>query len=155
MNEILKNKTSLLGVKAGDVLPRSAWHAVTQSAINQFADATGDHQWIHVDPDKCKSHSPFGVPIAHGFMTASMIPAAFDDVLADDPAIQSVINYGIDKLRFLEAVRVNDEIAFNFTVSEIKQKSTGKLIKTQVNGIIRETGKKALAGEFLMLVISE
>jgi len=78
---------------------------VTQETINGFADLTGDHQWIHVDVERCKKESPFGGPIAHGFLTLSLMPK----IGAGDPGFQivgqgNVTNYGSDKLRFLSPV---------------------------------------------------
>ena len=108
----------LIDLKIGDTLSQAQWITVTQPMINQFADATGDHQWIHLDSVRCKNESPFKTTIAHGFLTASLMPKAFAEVIEDSPRIASTINYGIDKLRFLEPVRCNDGVKFQFTVVE-------------------------------------
>lgn len=146
---------TLLTLQKGDTLPQTNWVKVNQEAINQFADATGDHQWIHVDPERCAKESPFKKTIAHGFLTASMMPAAMEAVVAQDPAIKSVINYGIDRLRFLEPVTVDSDIAFEFTVKEKRQKPSGTLITLSVAAVIKASGKTALAGETLMLVVEQ
>src|SRR5438309_2101485 len=84
--------------KTGDHLGYSDWHEVTQERVNRFAEATGDHQWIHVDPERAKS-GPFGGPIAHGYLTLSMAPALLHEVLVIE-GFSMGVNYGINKLRF-------------------------------------------------------
>jgi acyl dehydratase len=86
----------------------SDWEVITQQQINLFADATGDHQWIHVDPERA-SQGPFGTPIAHGFLTLSLLPKMF----ATTYAVQSVrmgVNYGLNKVRFTSPVPVNSRV---------------------------------------------
>ena len=86
--------------------------AVTQEVINQFAEVTGDHQWIHLDVERCKKESPFGTPIAHGFLTLSLLPMMSG--LAKAPfavtGYANAVNYGADKLRFLSPVPAGSEI---------------------------------------------
>lgn len=146
---------TLLSLQVGDVLRQQSWMPITQTAINQFADATGDHQWIHIDAERCKAESPFGKPIAYGFMTASIMPKAFESVIESSDEIASVINYGIDKLRFLEPVRVNSEIAYEFEVSAISQKNSGLLYEVEARCLIKGSDKPALIGGFLMLVVKK
>jgi len=93
---------------AGKHLGHSAWHHVNQEQVNLFADATGDHQWIHVDPVRA-SAGPFGGTIAHGYLTLSMAVALLDDILAVDGVAQ-VVNYGIEKVRFPAPVPVGSDI---------------------------------------------
>ena len=121
--------------------------------INQFADATGDHQWIHLDSVRCKNESPFKTTIAHGFLTASLMPKAFAEVIEDSPRIASTINYGIDKLRFLEPVRCNDGVKFQFTVVGIDDKPMGALYKVEATAQLKSCEKPALIGTFLMLAV--
>lgn len=93
-------------VNQGEVV--SDWLTVTQAQINQFAQATGDEQWIHVDPDRAKD-GPFGTPIAHGFLTLSLLPAFFATAFK----IQNVrmgVNYGLNKVRFTSPVPVNSRL---------------------------------------------
>ena len=82
---------------------------VSQDMINRFADLTGDHQWIHVDVERCRKESPFKGPIAHGFLTLSLIPALSKDNFRVENA-KLVINYGLNKVRFLSAVPVDSRI---------------------------------------------
>lgn len=143
----------LIDLKIGDTLSQAEWMTVTQPMINQFADATGDHQWIHLDSVRCKNESPFKTTIAHGFLTASLMPKAFAEVIEDSPRIASTINYGIDKLRFLEPVRCNDGVKFQFTVVGIDDKPMGTLYKVEATAQLKSCEKPALIGTFLMLAV--
>jgi len=143
----------LIDLKIGDTLSQAQWITVTQPMINQFADATGDHQWIHLDSVRCKNESPFKTTIAHGFLTASLMPKAFAEVIEDSPRIASTINYGIDKLRFLEPVRCNDGVKFQFTVVGIDDKPMGALYKVEATAQLKSCEKLALIGTFLMLAV--
>jgi len=87
----------------GQELGVSDWQEIDQKRINDFADATGDHQWIHIDADRAKNESPYGTTIAHGFLTLSMIPALTKDNYRVENA-KMAINYGLNKVRFIAAV---------------------------------------------------
>ena len=87
----------------GSELGVSDWQEIDQKRINDFADATGDHQWIHIDADRAKTESPYGTTIAHGFLTLSMIPALTKDNYRVENA-KMAINYGLNKVRFVAAV---------------------------------------------------
>lgn len=145
--------TTLLDLKVGDQLKQTQWMEITQEAVNQFADATGDHQWIHIDVARCQKESPFKTTIAHGFLTASIMPKAFEDVIEQDVRIPSILNYGINSLRFLEPVKVGESIQYQFQVSSITDKPMGKLFAFQAQCLIKGSEKPALVGEFLMLAI--
>ena len=93
----------------GQELGVSQWLQIDQKRINDFADATGDHQWIHVDVEKAKAESPYGAPIAHGFLTLSLIPALSKDNIRVENA-KMAINYGLNKVRFVAAVPVDSSI---------------------------------------------
>jgi acyl dehydratase len=84
------------------------WTQITQHQVNQFADATGDHQWIHVDVERAKA-GPFGAPIAHGFLTLSLIAKFFDEALQIDEPTMGV-NYGLNKVRFMAPVPVGSRL---------------------------------------------
>lgn len=92
----------------GQEVAVSDWFTVTQQQINQFADATGDHQWIHVDVERAKA-GPFGAPIAHGFLTLSLIPKFFENAMT---IVQSRmgVNYGLNKVRFVAPVPVGSRL---------------------------------------------
>jgi acyl dehydratase len=99
---------SELAACVGQEVAVSDWLTITQAQVNQFADATGDHQWIHVDPEKAKA-GPFGAPIAHGFLTLSLLPKFFESSLA---IVQSRmgVNYGLNKVRFTAPVPVGSRL---------------------------------------------
>ena len=93
----------------GQELGVSEWLQIDQKRINDFADATNDHQWIHVDVEKAKAESPYGTPIAHGFLTLSLVPAlSKDNFRLENPKL--VVNYGLNKVRFVAAVPVDSRI---------------------------------------------
>ena len=100
--------------RVGDHLGYSDWHEVTQEQVNQFAEATGDHQWIHVDPERAKS-GPFGGPIAHGYLTLSMAPGLLQEVLTIE-GFSMGVNYGINKLRFPAPVPVGKRLRVGATL---------------------------------------
>jgi len=101
----IDDATGLVGSELGV----SDWLEIDQKRVNDFADVTGDHQWIHVDVERAKKESPYGAPIAHGFLTLSLIPALSKDNFRVQNA-QLVINYGLNKVRFLSAVPVGSRI---------------------------------------------
>ncbi len=95
--------------KIGEHLGYSDWLEITQEQVNLFADATGDHQWIHVDPERAKAESPFGGPIAHGYLTLSLGPTLMPQILRVD-GIKMAVNYGAGKLRFPSPVPVGSNV---------------------------------------------
>jgi len=144
---------TLLNLSIEQSLPSSTWTQITQQMVNTFADATGDHQWIHIDVERCKKESPFKQTIAHGFLSASLMPKAFEEVIQPHKEIASVLNYGINSLRFLEPVRVDDKVRYAFKVANIEQKSLGKLFTFDCAVEIEGRSKPALVGQFLMLAV--
>ncbi|RJF95753.1 MaoC family dehydratase [Noviherbaspirillum saxi] len=96
----------------GEQIGSSDWLTIDQTRINTFADATGDHQWIHVDAERAKS-GPFGTPIAHGFLTLSLLPAFFSTAF-EIRNIKMGVNYGLNKVRFLKPVPVNSRLRAHF-----------------------------------------
>jgi acyl dehydratase len=97
-----------LAALAGQVVATSGWTTISQTQIQQFADATGDQQWIHTDPVRAKA-GPFGSTIAHGFLTLSLIPKFFDECL-DIKHSRMGVNYGLNKVRFIAPVPVNSSL---------------------------------------------
>jgi acyl dehydratase len=122
--------------KAGTETHVSDWLAISQDRIQQFADATGDHQWIHVDVERANAQSPFGGPIAHGFLTLSLIPYLTGSVDADKPEYPGVrmgINYGLNKVRFPNPVRVGSRVRSRTTLLSAEEvKGNGIQIVKQV-----------------------
>jgi acyl dehydratase len=105
-----------LAALAGQEVAVSDWITVTQKQIDLFAEATGDHQWIHVDEERAKA-GPFGAPIAHGFLTLSLIPKFFDNALAVLDTKMGV-NYGLNRVRFTGPVPVNSRLRARLTLLE-------------------------------------
>jgi acyl dehydratase len=104
----------------GQELGVSEWHLVTQEEINQFADATHDHQWIHVDPERAKQQSPFGGPIAHGYYTLSLAPHLLDQLIAVR-GIRMGINYGLNRLRFPGPVKIDKRVRLRATLVDFEE----------------------------------
>jgi acyl dehydratase len=92
----------------GQTVATSDWVTITQEQINQFAQATGDHQWIHVDVERAKA-GPFGGPIAHGFLTLSLIPQFLENAMKVEQ-VRMGVNYGLNKVRFIAPVPVNSQL---------------------------------------------
>ncbi|WES63386.1 MaoC family dehydratase [Microbacter sp. GSS18] len=101
----------------GTEIGPSSWLEVTQERVNTFADATDDHQWIHVDPEKAKD-GPFGAPIAHGFLTLSLLIPLQTEVF-DVDGVTTKVNYGLDKVRFVSPVKVGDRIRLVGTIADV------------------------------------
>jgi acyl dehydratase len=99
------------GLKAvvGEHLGYSPWVEITQERVNQFAEATGDHQWIHVDVERAKAESPFGGPIAHGYLTLSLLPSLLPEIVRTTGFTMGV-NYGANRVRFMSPVPVGSNL---------------------------------------------
>ena len=102
----------------GEHLGYSAWHNVTQEQVNKFADATGDHQWIHIDVERAKA-GPFGGPIAHGYLTLSLAPILLAQVLQVE-GVKMGVNYGTNKVRFINPVPVGSRLRGRFTMKAVE-----------------------------------
>ncbi len=103
----------------GREIKGATWFEVTQELVNEFAHATKDFQWIHTDPEMAKKHSPFGAPVAHGFYSLSLIPKFIGDTIHVKSAKMGV-NYGLNKVRFPNAVPVGSKLRCHFTVMSIE-----------------------------------
>jgi acyl dehydratase len=110
---------------AGTDLGQTDWREITQEMINTFADATDDHQWIHVDPERAKD-GPFGEPIAHGFLTLSLI-IPFWGELFDVTDVSTKLNYGLDKVRFTSPVQVGSRVRMHGAIREVEEVKGGGL----------------------------
>jgi len=108
----------------GQELGVSDWHKVTQEEIQTFADATHDHQWIHVDPERAKKESPFGGPIAHGYYTLSLAPHLMEQIVAVK-GIRMGINYGLNKLRFPGPVRIGKRVRLRASLVDLEEIANG------------------------------
>ena len=137
----------------GTELEPSPWIEITQERVNQFADATNDHQFIHVDPDKA-AKTPFGGPIAHGFLSLSLLSYLNEQSAVVPEDLAMVINYGSDKVRYLMPVRVGQRIRSCQKVLEVTEKKPGRwLIKNAVTVEIEGEQKPALVAEILSMMV--
>jgi len=105
----------------GQHIATTDWMPVTQQRIQQFAETTGDHQWIHVDPERARRESPFKTTIAHGFLTLSLLPQMMPQVLEIKSGVRMGINYGLNRLRFVSPVLAGMRIRAQFTLQSIKE----------------------------------
>jgi acyl dehydratase len=127
---------------------------VDQDRINSFADITGDHQWIHVDVARAKAESPFGAPVAHGFLTLSLLAAAVATagVIPDDA--KGAINYGLDNIRFIAPVPAGKQVTAGFKLTGVEDKGPkGQLLRLAATLNIEGSDKPAVVGDVLALVI--
>jgi len=136
----------------GRELGVSDWVEISQDRINQFADCTGDRQWIHVDPEE----SPFGATIAHGYLTLSLIGAMVLELGAVPPDAASGLNYGLDKVRFIAPVKVGTRVRTRANLVSAEPQSGGRqLLKLQCTLEIEGEAKPALVAEVLCMLIAK
>jgi acyl dehydratase len=115
-----------LGVTHGP----SGWSEVTQAKVNAFADATGDHQWIHVDPERAAS-GPFGGPIAHGFLTLALIPKFLPEIF-DLSGFAMAVNYGLDRVRFIAPVLVGSKLHATAAIVNVEERGDASQLSFEV-----------------------
>lgn len=130
-------------------LGASDWIDVTQDMIEQFADATHDHQWIHVDHDKAAA-GPFGGTIAHGFLTVALLPEMLGQIL-DVPDSTMGVNYGMDRLRLTAPVASGARVRGVGLLKSTEERGDGVLVRTEMTVEIQGQDKPALVGTFLTL----
>jgi acyl dehydratase len=119
----------------GEEMGTSSWITLDQTRIGEFAHCTGDHQWIHVDPERAARESPFGGTVAHGFLTLSLIaPTAFE-VLVARVAPKSVVNYGLEKVRFMAPVRSGKRVRNRIKLAGVDDRGSGRYLVTTENVI--------------------
>jgi len=140
-----------LAAAVGEPLGTSDWFEVTQERVNQFADATDDHQWIHVDEERAKA-GPFGGTIAHGYMTVSLIPALSHSIFSvetDGPRL----NYGLNKVRFPNPVKVGSRVRAHATLAELVDVPAGKQLVVAYTIEIEGESKPACVAETVVLLL--
>lgn len=129
----------------GKELGVSEWVQITQERIDQFANATDDHQWIHVDVERCKTESPFGQTIAHGYLTISMIPLMWGQIIEVNN-LERMMNYGMKDMRFGQPVLSGQSIRMKVSLDEIQNLRGAIKANVKFAVEIQETGKKAVEG---------
>ena len=134
----------------GQELGVSSWHKITQEQINTFADATLDHQWIHTDPERAARESPFNATIAHGYLTVSLLPYFWKQIV-DVQNIKMEVNYGIDKIKFGQAVVVNNEVRCRVKLAGVVNLRGVVKAKLAIQVEIKDQAKPAFTGEVVFL----
>ena len=118
----------------GQEIGISDWINVTQEMIDRFADVTGDHQWIHVDPERAMRETPFGSTIAHGFLTVSLLPQMSQQAINVRGDFKMRINYGFNRLRFVSPVRSGSRIRARFAAQKVTDNEVTWLVTVDVEG---------------------
>jgi acyl dehydratase len=134
---------------SGRELGTSDWHEITQRQIDQFADATGDHQWIHVDPDAAAS-GPFGTTVAHGYLTLAMLPMLLSEVVSVTDAVIGV-NYGTEKIRFTSPVPSGSRVRLHAKLARTERRGPSVVWTVGVEVEIEGKEKPALVGEVVYM----
>ncbi|MTB70647.1 dehydratase [Arsenicicoccus sp. MKL-02] len=136
----------------GEHLGYSDWHEVTQQQVDLFAEATGDHQWIHVDPERVARETPFGGTIAHGYLTLSLIPGLLPEVY-EVRGVTMGMNYGANKIRFLTPVRVGSRVRVGIQLQETSQTKAGLQMVLAMTVEIEGADKPACVAEVVYLLV--
>ncbi|MBW2279103.1 MAG: MaoC family dehydratase [Deltaproteobacteria bacterium] len=149
----VEQAAEIFGKTVGNEEEPGSWHKVEQAQINLFADATGDHQFIHVDPEKAKQ-TPFGTTVAHGFLTLSLLPFLQATIPAGDPAayqgLMMGVNYGLNRVRFPNPVKVDSKVRAKRVLTAVDAVAPNALQLTQTVTIeIEGEAKPACVAEFL------
>ena len=146
-------KLANLHEHVGAELGVSAWETLDQSRIDRFAECTGDHQWIHVDVERARAESPLRATIAHGYLLLSLIAPATFEVLTRPLGVAQALNYGLDKVRFLSAVKVGSRVRNRIRLLSIEDKGQGRVLIATENTIeIDGEARPALIAAALVLV---
>ena len=129
----------------GQELGASDWVPIDQARINQFAQATGDHQWIHLDPVRAAA-GPFGAPIAHGFLTLSLLPMLFESAFVVDD-VRMGVNYGLNRVRFVSPVRVGSRLRGRFKLLSFEPLEGGAQLTVEATIELEGSAKPACVAE--------
>ncbi|MCB1385430.1 MAG: MaoC family dehydratase [Nitratireductor sp.] len=139
---------------AGRLAGTSEWMTVSQRMIDTFADASHDHQFIHVDVERAKAETPFGGTIAHGFLTLSLLSKMVVEALPPVAEARISINYGFDRIRFLSPVPADAKVRGHFRLTEVSERKPGEFLsKYDVTVEIEGVDKPALSAEWLGMTI--
>ena len=144
MSKLIINSYEEFASPLGQQLGVSDWLTVDQDRINQFADATLDHQWIHVDPERAKVESPYKSTIAHGYLTLSLLPHLWGQIIEVNN-LKMMVNYGMDKMRFGKPVLTGSRIRLNATLKNIE--NLRGICKAEISFTIEIEGQRKPALE--------
>src|SRR5688572_3161866 len=137
-------------------LGASAWQAIDQERIDRFAECTGDRQWIHVDVERARRESPFGGPVAHGYLSLSLVAPQAIELGIIPPDAAAGLNYGLDKVRFLAPVKAGARVRTRVSLNSIEVQDGGRtLIKLNCTLDIEGEPKPALVAEMLCMLIAK
>jgi acyl dehydratase len=143
-----------IGDFVGKELGVSPWLVVDQHRIDEFADCTGDRNWIHVDVERAKRESPFGGPIAHGYLSLSLLASLAMEIGAVPPDAATAVNYGIDKARFMTPVRAGARVRNRLELLSAEQQKGGRVLLKLRNTLeVEGEAKPALVAETLALIV--
>ena len=150
MGKLIINSYSEFEQYVGKELGVSDYHMITQDQINKFADATFDHQWIHLDTERAKEESPYGATIVHGYLSLSILPYLWKQIVEVNN-IKMLVNYGIEKLKFNQPVLVDSEVRIRAMLNSLI--NLKGITKAEVNVVleIKDNKKPALAGSLIFL----
>ena len=152
MGKLIINSYSEFEQYVGKELGVSNYHKISQEQINMFADATLDHQWIHVDTERVKKESPYGTTIAHGYLNLSILPYLWDQVIEVNN-IKMLVNYGIEKLKFSQPVLVDTEVRIRAKLNSLKD--LRGITKAEINVILEiKDNEKTRFGCSINILIS-
>lgn len=149
MSKLVINSHAEFETYLGKELGLSEYHQITQEQINKFADATLDHQWIHTDPERAKE-GPFGTTIAHGYLTLSIMPYLWEQI-AQFNNIKMLVNYGINNMKFGQAVKVNDEVRLKASLKSLI--NLRGISKTELDVVLEIKGEKKPAFNATMVFL--
>ncbi len=150
MSKVIINSLADFMALEGQDLGTSNYLQITQEQINKFAEATLDHQWIHTDPERAKKESAFGGTIAHGYLTLSVLPYLWEQIIEVNN-LKMQVNYGIEKFKFMEAVRAEDEVRLKVKVASIRDLRGICKAEMKISLEIKDRKKPAYIGTVLFL----
>lgn len=135
----------------GEHVGYSEWMEITQERIDAFADATGDHQWIHVDPVRA-AQGPYGATIAHGYLTLSLLPVLGAEVM-EIRGFRMMINYGVDKVRFPAPVPVGSRIRAGIELTSLQRRASGVQLGSLVTVEVEGSDRPAVVAETVRMMV--
>jgi acyl dehydratase len=145
---VVAGLAEVLELPIGQRLGASDWVTITQDTINAFADATGDHQWIHVDPERAKD-GPFGTTVAHGYLTLSLVPRLLPEIVRFD-GFAFTVNYGCERVRFPSPVPVGSRVRAGVAVQRITEVDGGVQLALDITFELRDVAKPACVATILI-----